>query len=374
MSGHEGVTGTMTRRRGRAALLSGLLLGGLLLAGCSGGGSDSAEEGFVGGEPGVAVAPESEVAEDQARAADGAGVTATDTGSTVLEDRSVIYRVALVLEVEDVTAGVDEASAIAARYGGYVQSESTSGRGDLGVSPGYYGDPETSLEYGIEPPYPPIPPDATSGVVVLRVPAESYSDVVSELEALGETVSRTRTADDVTDQVVDVETRIETQEASIDRLQQLLSEASRIADILAIETELTMRIAELESLQARLEQLNDLTDLATVTVTFYPPETVVDEGTGFVAGLRAGWDAFLRTVELGLTALGALTPFVAALALVAVPLVAWLVVRHRRGRSAGTPADAQPSPGTDQPTSGDAPATDAPAPDEPFTTPRSDGS
>ena len=242
------------------------------------------------------------------------------------------------------------------------------------MSPGYYGDPETSLEYGIEPPYPPIPPDATSGVVVLRVPAESYSDVVSELEALGETVSRTRTADDVTDQVVDVETRIETQEASIDRLQQLLSEASRIADILAIETELTMRIAELESLQARLEQLNDLTDLATVTVTFYPPETVVDEGTGFVAGLRAGWDAFLRTVELGLTALGALTPFVAALALVAVPLVAWLVVRHRRGRSAGTPADAQPSPGTDQPTSGDAPATDAPAPDEPFTTPRSDGS
>ena len=60
MTGHEGVTVTMTRRRGRgrAALVSGLLLGGLLLAGCSGGGSDSAEEGFVGAEPGVAIAPE----------------------------------------------------------------------------------------------------------------------------------------------------------------------------------------------------------------------------------------------------------------------------------------------------------------------------
>ncbi len=348
---------TMARRRGRAALVSGLLLGGLLLAGCSGGGNDSAqEEGLVGAEPGVAIAPETEVAEDQARAADGAGVSGTDTASTVLEDRSVIYRVALVLEVEDVTDGVDEAAAIAARYGGYVQSESTSGRGDLGSSSGYYGDPEaTSYDYGIEPPYPPIPPDGTSAVVVLRVPAESYSDVVGELEALGETISRNRTAEDVTDQVVDVETRIETQQASIDRLQQLLGEATKIADILAIESELTMRIAELESLQARLEQLNDLADLATVTVTFYPPETVVEEGTGFVAGLRAGWEAFIRTVELGLTALGAAVPFLVALALVTVPFVVWLVARHRRGRSAQAAAEASSTP-----------------PDEPFTTPGPD--
>lgn len=373
MSGHEGVMVAMTGRRGRSALVSGLLLGGLLLAGCSGGGNDSGDEGFVDAEPGVAVAPEAEVAEGQARTAEGGGVADTDTASSVLEDRSVIYRVALVLEVDDVTDGVDQASTIAARYGGYVQSEATSGRGDLGVSPGYYGDPETAYEYGIEPPYPPIPPDGTSAVVVLRVPAESYSDVVSEIEALGETISRNRTAEDVTDQVVDVETRIETQQASIDRLQQLLGEATKIADILAIETELTMRIAELESLQARLEQLNNLADLATVTVTFYPPETVVEEGTGFVAGLRAGWDAFLRTVELGLTALGAALPFVAALALVTVPLVVWLVVRHRRGRSAQSASVAAAQNSSSQPTSGDSPAAgDTPA-DEPFTTPRPDG-
>jgi hypothetical protein len=121
-----------------------------------------------------------------------------------------------------------------------------------------------------------------------------------------------------------------------------LDEAGDVADVLAIETELTRRIAELESLQARLEQLTNLTDLATVTVTLYPPETVVEEGTGFVAGLRAGWDAFLRTVELSLTALGASLPFLAALALVVVPVVVWLVVRHRRRSRAGSTAPTQP--------------------------------
>jgi len=342
----------------------------MLLAGCSGGGSDSAQdEGLAGAEPGVAVAPEAEVAEDAAHADGGAGVATTDTAGTVLQDRSVIYRVSLVMEVDDVAASADEAAAIAARYDGYVQSEATSGRGTT-TTPVYPGDAEAYLyEYGIEPGYPPIPPDGTSAIVVLRVPAQSYADVVDELEGLGETITRSRTADDVTDQVVDVEARIETQETSIDRLQQLLSEASRVSDILAIETELTSRIAELESLEARLEQLNNLTDLATVTVTFYPPETVVAEGTGFVAGLRSGWDAFVRTVELGLTALGAAIPFLAALALVTVPVVVWLVVRHRRQQRRRPDAEHTESGGS-------APVASAvrtgDAPDEPFATPQSD--
>jgi len=316
----------MTRQR-RSYVLA-LVLGGMLLAGCSSGADDSGSMP-VDEAGGVAIAPDSDVAEGEARSE---ASDATVDQVTVLEDRAVVYRVSLVLEVDDVAEAAQTAAQVAARYDGYVQSEATSGQGagdPTVVEPGF------TDEYGIVPPVPPvppIPPDGSSAVLVLRLPAASYTDAVTDLEALGETISRTRTADDVTDQVVDVEARIETQQASIDRLQELLDEAGDVADVLAIETELTRRIAELESLQARLEQLTNLTDLATVTVTLYPPETVVEEGTGFVAGLRAGWEAFIRAVELGLTALGASLPFLAALALVVVPFVVWLVVRHRRSR------------------------------------------
>ncbi len=190
----------------------------------------------------------------------------------------------------------------------------------------------------------PFPSVDAQSVLVLRVPAQRYEQAVDELEALGQTVSRNRNAQDVTQEVVDVATRIETQEASIDRLQTLLGEATKIGDILAIETELTSRIAELESLKARQEQLAAMTDLATITVTLLPPDTVVDEGTGFVAGLEAGWRAFVRSVELGLTALGVALPFLLALAVLTVPLVGWLVVRHRRQRHDRAPEPAPVTP------------------------------
>jgi hypothetical protein len=253
----------------------------------------------------------------------------SDTGGATIStpvvsvtDRSIVYTVDLVVRVDDVEAAAVQAAEVADRFGGYVQSESTYGSGvPLPVEPQPYDTTKI------------IPPvDQGQAVVVLRVPVDRYTDAVAELEALGQTVSRARSSDDVTEQVVDVESRIETQRAAIDRLQQLLATATTVSDVLAVESQLTTRVAELESLEARQEQLATLTSLATVTSTFVPPQTVVDEGTGFLAGLRAGWRAFLRSIQLGLTALGALLPFAAFAALLLVPLVTWLGVRTRRRR------------------------------------------
>jgi hypothetical protein len=322
---------TQRVRRYRSGALAAFVAGVLLLSGCSGGGSDSADS--AGGFPGVEVAPESGVTQDEAAEQRDGDTAASSVDAPALADRSVIYMVDLVIEVDDISAASDSAEAVATRFGGYVQSESTYGIGPdpIPVEP-YEGMSDIA----------PYPPGNEQAVLVLRVPADRYDAAVDELETLGQTVSRNRNAQDVTDEVVDVETRIETQQASIDRLQTLLGEATEISDILAIETELTRRIAELESLKARQEQLAGLTEMATVTVTFVPPETVVQQGTGFVAGLRAGWDALVRTIEIGLTALGASLPFLAAVLIVTVPIVVWLVMRHRRGTRPAPITPAQP--------------------------------
>jgi len=341
-------------RRQTVALVALLLAAAVLLAGCSGG-DDSATQS-TGQEIGPALAPEGERTQDDTAAAEGdageAGAVSTVT-SPALEDRSVIYMVDLVVEVDDVGEAGDRAEAVATRFGGFVESESTFGvpTDPLPVEPG--GVEDSPGPSGIAP----YPRGDQQSVLVLRVPADRYEQAVDELEAIGETVSRNRNAQDVTDEVVDVEARIETQQASLDRLQALLAEAERIEDILAIETELTQRIGELESLKARQEQLASLTQLATVTVTFVPPQTVVEEGSGFLAGLEAGWAAFVRSIEVGLTVLGAVLPFLVALVLVVLPLVGWLTWRHRRrtrrpdrapARSASTPAEQPVGPGREQ--------------------------
>lgn len=332
--GSRGEGDAMRSRRRTLSAAALLVAAGTVLAACSGGGgSDSAgglDEGVVS-QP----APEGEArVETEADAAAGEAPSTVGTVDVSAEDRSVIYTVDLVVEVDDVAEAADEAGAVAARFGGYVQSESTFGLSPepLPVEPG---------DVTIIPPTP-----EGQAVLVLRVPADSYEEAVDALEELGETVSRSRNAQDVTEEVVDVESRIETQQASIDRLQELLTQATDIGDILAIETELTRRLAELESLQARLEQLGTLTELATITVTLVPPETVVEEGTGFLAGLRAGWRAFVRAAELGVTALGAFLPFMVFFALLLLPLLVWLVVRHRRRRSRAAAAAEAPTADT----------------------------
>lgn len=337
---------TRTNRR-LAAMLAALVAAVLLLAGCSGGSDDSVSDPAVG-LPGVEAAPEADrIEEDAASGLEGGDASVSSADPVVLDDRAVIYTVDLVVRVEDVAAASTEAEAVAAGFGGYVQSESTYGNGDpLPVEPEPYAEGYGGPDIA---PYP-YPYSDDQAFLVLRIPVDRYEQAVDELEAIGEVASRNRNAQDVTDEVVDVESRIETAEASIDRLQTLLGEASEISDILAIETELTRRIADLESLKARQEQLSSQTQLATVTVTFVPPETVVEEGSGFVAGLRAGWDAFVRAIEVGLTALGAAVPFVAALALITVPLVAWLGWRHRRRRPTG-PAPSEPDSAQGDPAS-----------------------
>jgi hypothetical protein len=336
-------TATRRARRRTITAVAAVVAAVLALAACSQGGTDESGAADGGGTGVVSDVPVEGQAREEGADAAGGGSVAPGAVSAVppSEDRAVIATVDLVVEVDDVDAAAGDAEAVAIRYGGYVQSESTgSGGVPLPVEPQPWGEPEMTDSA----------PFVSQGqaVLVLRVPAERVDDAVDALEGLGETVSRSRSTQDVTEQVVDVESRIESQQASIDRLQRLLADATDIADVLAIETELTSRLAELESLQARQQQLADLTTLATVTVTFAPPQTVVEQGTGFVAGLEAGWRAFVRAAELGMTALGALLPFAVFAGVLLVPLVTWLVLRQRRRARRAVPAPGTPVAAAEQ--------------------------
>jgi membrane protein insertase Oxa1/YidC/SpoIIIJ len=143
---------------------------------------------------------------------------------------------------------------------------------------------------------------------------------------------------DVTSQVIDVAARLTTQRASVARIQALLAKATTIGEIVSIESELTQREADLESLEAQQAKLGDLTTLSTIAVTLLGPQAqlVVAKPThrnGFVAGLDRGWHAFLASMAWLLTVLGAILPFA-----VGIAVVAWLVrLLARRLQARRTP-------------------------------------
>jgi hypothetical protein len=230
-------------------------------------------------------------------------------GRTAVQTRKVISVGSVSLEAADLSAAREEIDRLLGRYGGRVTDEETVNDDD--------GEPERST-------------------LRLRVPSVRFDAMMGAFDDLA-TVTRTdREAADVTTEVIDVDARIRTQEVSLERLRRFLGEARDVGSMIRLESEIAQREADLGSLRAQQEYLEDQTSLATIKVDLTrAPRDGQDVGdpledAGFLSGLRTGWDALVDVVVVTGTVLGALTPFAVVLALVGVPGWLWLRATRRR--------------------------------------------
>lgn len=176
--------------------------------------------------------------------------------------------------------------------------------------------------------------------LVVRVPSAEFGETMAALEQVGVLRTSDRGSDDVTTEVIDTGVRVRAQEASLRRVELLLAEARDLKDIIWIESQLTSRQAELDSLKSQQSWLADQTSLSTITVDISRHEVVDDEPdeeepAGFLAGLDDGTRALGAVVTILTTVAGALLPFAAVALLFGLPI--WLVVRRRRVTASGAP-------------------------------------
>ncbi|MEU6382523.1 DUF4349 domain-containing protein [Streptomyces bauhiniae] len=268
--------------RTQVRVLSGVLLAAsLALAGCSESGGDSK----ASSDAATAHAPTT---------APGAGGGAYEDGRSARRAPrlapSVIRTASLEVEVRDVPGALAKARQVTEDAGGYVGEESTDRDDDGG--------------------------ERTR--VVLRVPSERYEEVLGSLQGTGKLLRRTARAQDVTDQVVDVDSRVKSQRASVARVRELMDRAEKLTDVVALEGELSSREADLEALLAQQASLKDRTGLATITLSLAGKgahATAGDDTPGFLDALSGGWHAFLTMLRWIALVVGAVLPFAALLAL-----------------------------------------------------------
>ncbi|WCE00182.1 DUF4349 domain-containing protein [Streptomyces sp. HUAS 31] len=301
--------------------LAGLLLAGALaLTGCSAANDSGGDSKAAAGE--AARADSDGGANSDGGAKEGAPGTGSDAGRATTPAKVTASRIirtaSLTVQVKEVPKALDEARTTAENAGGYVGNETT-----------------TRDEEGHE-----------HTRVVLRVPVDEYAEVLADLEGAGKLIERSAKAQDVTDQVVDVESRIKSQQASVARIRELMDQATKLSDVVTLEGELSRRQADLESLLAQQASLKDRTSLATISLTL--SETPVkkaskDDDPGFLDALAGGWNAFVTMLRWIAVAFGALLPFAAVAVLI---LLLWLKVLRPRlpRRPATVPASPVPGP------------------------------
>ena len=126
--------------------------------------------------------------------------------------------------------------------------------------------------------------------LVFKVRPQDFAEASNRLAGIGKLLNQVVSSDDVTERIVDLESRIRTSEVSVERLRALLDSASNLDDIARIEAELLQREQQLEQLRGQLRTLEDQVALATIVVTFIeiPPSSGIDLSTSAYAGHDAG--------------------------------------------------------------------------------------
>ncbi|WP_374457397.1 DUF4349 domain-containing protein [Nocardioides sp.] len=313
---------TLRTTRARAAGFLTVITMTAVLAACSSGSDDSGADMALS-EPGVSDGSGSDAgggsAEDSATSREFGGQSgdeAAATGSTsgTATERAIISSGTVSLTSKDVAGARQDVQRIVDAQGGEVTEENTETD----------DDGETSYAR-----------------LVVRVPSSKFDAAMQALEDVAVLRSSNRGSEDVTTQVIDTGVRVRAQEASLKRVELLLAEAKTLKDIIWIESQLTNRQAELDSLKSQQTWLKDQTSLSTITVDItakHEPKADKkdDEPAGFLSGLEGGLDALAGTALAVATIVGALLPFAVVLLVLALPV--WLLLRRRRA----TPQPAAP--------------------------------
>ncbi|WCN82282.1 DUF4349 domain-containing protein [Micromonospora sp. LH3U1] len=318
-----GMDGQVVRRHG-TLLAATALAAALVLTGCGAGDSgsrdttDAAAPANGGADKdGLLGAPEAAGAgapqEGKAGAPQEGKAAAPDLR---VDQRAIIYTGSMRVQVDDVDAAAREVTALVTRAGGFIG-----------------GDQRRSAQA-----------DAVAELQ-LRVPAAKFTSVVDEIAKLGRQQSREISTEDATEAIVDLDARIISQRARVESARQLLSRATSINDLVSLENELGRREADLASLEAKKRRLADLTALSTITVSLAGPAAKITSEkaeTGFLAGLTGGWKAFVASLTVLLTVLGALLPWLVAFGVPVAVLL--LVLRRRKKTSVPTAPVSAPPP------------------------------
>jgi uncharacterized protein YceK len=224
-------------------LLSVLLLVSvaILVSGCASLDKDAGSSSYTSNEK--AIYDYDTVAEESARQVSGAG-------NAVSVDRKTITTVDMSLEVEDVPAAIEQIAVTARASGGYVSGSS--------VYVHTY-DQNTWRD----------------GYITVRVPEAGHPEFLDEVSKLGEVTSRSVSAQDVTEEYIDVTARLENLKRQEQRLHEVLNMSRTVEEVLSVEKEIERVRGEIDSLTGRLNYLNDRVEYSTISIRLTESDRMV---------------------------------------------------------------------------------------------------
>lgn len=228
---------------------------------------------------------------------------ASSGGVVAGADQMIIKTGHLNLEVRDAQEAAAELRQIADAHNGYVTSLNVYSYGD----------------------------DRFRASATIRVAAEDFDAAFSALKELGKLQSQTTSAQDVTEEYIDLKARQTALQNQLEQYNRIMEKAEEVEDILKIQVEIERVQVELDRITGRMQYLENRVDYATISVDLYEPEPV---------GAQTGWSI----VEVLNDAIEGLLAMIAAIIIIFFTLLPVLLLgaiifliirRYRRQKKQG---------------------------------------
>lgn len=156
------------------------------------------------------------------------------------------------------------------------------------------------------------------GNIVLRIPNNHFDNMVQYLESIGYISNRSISSEDITEEYVDLQSRLKVMYSKEERLLALLEKSGTLNDVLSVENELATTRGDIESLEGRLKFYDNQVSLATLNVelkeTLLATDKIKAKGLEGVVGKTK--NSFIKSVNIiilginkGIVYLGGLIPF-----------------------------------------------------------------
>lgn len=197
--------------------------------------------------------------------------------SVALSSEKIIYSGSAELETMDFDAALAGLEALLADTGGFVQSSSVNGT-DFYTQHGG-GRSLRTAEF------------------VLRIPAERFSGFQESLKTLGNLPYSSTNAENISMQYSDTESRLNAAKIKEERLLLLLSQATSMEDILAIENSLSNVRYEIESLNSQLKNWDSQVSYSTLRVNIREVTLYTEDSTDTLSYGQQLREAFTRSLK-----------------------------------------------------------------------------
>jgi Na+-transporting methylmalonyl-CoA/oxaloacetate decarboxylase gamma subunit len=238
-SNKKSMNGVEGMKRGFIFVLTFLLI--FLLAACSGVNSDEKSSmDMANSQSGDSVAI-SEEAEGSEKSNEG-------TVENKPIERMVIYKADLRMKVKNYEKAQKDIEEKAKKYGGFI------------IEANAYRDTNKQM----------------SGSITLRVPQGRFQEFLHDAEGIAqEVVERNVNGQDVTEEYVDLESRLRSKRVVEERLLEFMKQAQKTEDLLKISNDLAVVQEEIERIVGRMKFLENQSALSTITITLFEENVIV---------------------------------------------------------------------------------------------------